>query len=186
MKSFKALVFALLGVAFANDCVPETDIDSLPPAGQCIGDCYSHDPAVVQRDDGMYFKFSTNPGVRITKSKDLNGPWELVGRVVPGKSKLVTEGGFAQDDNIWVSYEAFDRYYAVTLSYQYSIIRPPIAARLELSTIATMPFLPLAPRSLPLVLQSAALWRTAHGLISDSLAWSPRRATPSMRSTPTW
>ncbi|KAI5307234.1 hypothetical protein KEM56_002192 [Ascosphaera pollenicola] len=101
MKSFKALAFALLGVAFATDSVaPETDIDSLPPAGRCIGDCYSHDPSVVQRDDGAYFKFSTNPGVRITKATDLNGPWSLVGQMIPGKSRLLADG-FEQDENIW-------------------------------------------------------------------------------------
>ncbi|KAI5288980.1 hypothetical protein KEM52_000958, partial [Ascosphaera acerosa] len=97
MKYLKAVAFALFGLASAAF---ETDIDSLPPAGPCYGDCYSHDPAVVQRDDGMYFKFSTNPGVRITKSMDLNGPWELVGKMIPGKSKLLDDG-YEQDDNIW-------------------------------------------------------------------------------------
>ncbi|KAH8649212.1 glycoside hydrolase, family 43 [Xylariales sp. PMI_506] len=66
------------------------------PVG-CSGDCYAHDPFVIQRYDGTYFRFSTDPGIGIWTAESLLGPWTDVGRVIAGESIITT----VSDDTLW-------------------------------------------------------------------------------------
>ncbi|KAH8647653.1 glycoside hydrolase, family 43 [Xylariales sp. PMI_506] len=83
----------------------------------CSGDCYAHDPFVIRRDDGTYFRFSTDPGIGTWTSDSLLGPWEYQGRVIEGES-IIT---LVSDDTLWapdVSYirNTYYLFYALSTS----------------------------------------------------------------------
>ncbi|KAF1816585.1 endo-1,5-alpha-L-arabinosidase [Eremomyces bilateralis CBS 781.70] len=64
-----------------------------PNPGACTGVCgNSHDPAIIRRDDGMYFRFSTNGKVAIHTAPALTGPWVYKGSVVKDRSKINQAG----------------------------------------------------------------------------------------------
>lgn len=68
--------------------------------GSCSGDCWAHDPAVIQRtSDGVYFRFNTGSLIGIWKSSALEGPWVYQGAVVPAGSSI----NLAGNDDLWVS-----------------------------------------------------------------------------------
>jgi arabinan endo-1,5-alpha-L-arabinosidase len=72
-----------------------------PARGPCTGDCWTHDPAMIQREsDGTYFRFSTGTGVNTMKSPSLKGPWTDVGPALPNGSKITLDGVDSSD--IWV------------------------------------------------------------------------------------
>lgn len=72
-----------------------------PNPGPCTGDCWAHDPSMIQRDsDGMYFRFSTANGVNTMMSPSIEGPWQDVGEALPNGSKIQLDG--VGNKNIWV------------------------------------------------------------------------------------
>lgn len=72
-----------------------------PARGPCTGDCWTHDPSMIQREsDGKYFRFSTGTGVNTMTSSSLKGPWTDVGSALPNGSKIVLDGVDSKD--IWV------------------------------------------------------------------------------------
>lgn len=68
--------------------------------GACSGQCWSHDPSLVLRDDGVYFRFETGSLIGIWKSSDLSGPWEYQGAAVPDGSIIDLPG----NDDLWVRF----------------------------------------------------------------------------------
>lgn len=62
--------------------------------GACTGTCqgWSHDPAVVRRSDGTYFRFSTANKITIATAPSISGPWTKTGSVVPNGSKINIPG----------------------------------------------------------------------------------------------
>lgn len=72
-----------------------------PARGPCTGDCWAHDPSMIQREsDGKYFRFSTGTGVNTMTSSSLKGPWTDVGSALPDGSKISLSGVNSTD--IWV------------------------------------------------------------------------------------
>jgi arabinan endo-1,5-alpha-L-arabinosidase len=68
--------------------------------GSCSGDCWAHDPAVIQRtSDGEYFRFNTGSLIGIWKSSALEGPWVYQGAAIPAGSSI----NLAGNDDLWVS-----------------------------------------------------------------------------------
>lgn len=67
--------------------------------GRCTGACNVRDPGLVQREDGMYFLFSTHEKIKYASAKSLSGPWTMVGSVVPDGSKIDLSGR----NDLWVS-----------------------------------------------------------------------------------
>ncbi|KAI1842162.1 hypothetical protein JX265_005739 [Neoarthrinium moseri] len=66
--------------------------------GACSGDCWAHDPAVIQRSsDGVYFRFNTGSKIGIWKSSALEGPWVYQGAAIPAGSKI----NLAGKDDLW-------------------------------------------------------------------------------------
>lgn len=63
-----------------------------PDPGACSGECFTHDPAVVKRYDGKYFKFSTLDLIGIDTADSLAGPWTSAGSVIQGKSVINMAG----------------------------------------------------------------------------------------------
>ncbi|KAH8898444.1 putative arabinan endo-1,5-alpha-L-arabinosidase C [Thozetella sp. PMI_491] len=58
----------------------------------CSGDCFTHDPAVIKRADGKYFRFSTLDGISIRTATDLAGPWTQAGSVIQGAGIINAPG----------------------------------------------------------------------------------------------
>ena len=59
---------------------------------------FTHDPFVVRRDDGRYFRFSTLHLIGIWEADNLDGPWEMTGIVIKDRSIIDMDG----NDVLWV------------------------------------------------------------------------------------
>ncbi|KAI0391750.1 glycoside hydrolase family 43 protein [Xylariaceae sp. FL0594] len=76
--SFLPLVGTVLG--YAN---PKT----------CTGTCTNaHDPAIIRRSDGTYFRFSTNGKIAVHTAPDITGPWTYRGPALPSGSSINLPG----------------------------------------------------------------------------------------------
>ncbi|KAG7397749.1 hypothetical protein PHYBOEH_000288 [Phytophthora boehmeriae] len=64
----------------------------------CTGICTNaHDPSIIRRDDGTYFRFSTGNKIAIHSAPALTGPWKYLGAAVPDGSKINLKG----KDDLW-------------------------------------------------------------------------------------
>jgi arabinan endo-1,5-alpha-L-arabinosidase len=71
---------------------------ALPEA--CSGVCNnSHDPSIIRRADGTYFRFSTGGRIAIHTAPSLTGPWTYVGAALPSGSSI----NLAGNQDLWVS-----------------------------------------------------------------------------------
>ena len=70
-----------------------------PAPQSCSGACGVHDPSVIKRSDGTYFRFGTGGGIKAATAKSLNGPWTAISDVLPGGSSINNPG----KTDIWVS-----------------------------------------------------------------------------------
>lgn len=89
MFQLKALVCSLLAVL----ALPHLASGYANP-GACSGQCWTHDPAVVRRDDGVYFRFSTGSKIGIWKAPALEGPWTYQGAAIPAGSRINLPGRY--------------------------------------------------------------------------------------------
>jgi arabinan endo-1,5-alpha-L-arabinosidase len=65
----------------------------------CTGICVNaHDPSIVIRPDGTYFRFSTGGRIAIHTAPDLRGPWTYKGAALPNGSKINLQG----NQDLWV------------------------------------------------------------------------------------
>lgn len=88
ITTFLALA-ALVSVVYAAYADP----------GACSGNCYAHDPALVKRADGTYFRFNTGGGIQIYKASALTGSWTYEGDALPSGSSIALAG----NTDLWVS-----------------------------------------------------------------------------------
>ncbi|KAI4258028.1 MAG: hypothetical protein L6R42_005340 [Xanthoria sp. 1 TBL-2021] len=59
----------------------------------CSGICTNaHDPSLVRRDDGIYFRFSTGGKVAVHTAPSIQGPWTYNGAALPNGSKINKTG----------------------------------------------------------------------------------------------
>ncbi|KAJ8113578.1 hypothetical protein OPT61_g4328 [Boeremia exigua] len=59
----------------------------------CSGTCTNaHDPSLIRRDDGTYFRFSTGGKVAVHTAPSIQGPWTFKGAVLPNGSKINKAG----------------------------------------------------------------------------------------------
>ena len=88
---------------------------SFPPSESCKGNCsYIHDPSIVKRKDGTFFRFSTNGNIAIASAPEMQGPWEYLGAMLPQGSMIdVTEDQeiwcpdvFELEDGLWSAFYA--------------------------------------------------------------------------------
>jgi arabinan endo-1,5-alpha-L-arabinosidase len=64
----------------------------------CEGTCTNaHDPSIIRRDDGTYFRFSTGNKIAIHSAPAVTGPWKYVGALLPSGSKINLKG----KDDLW-------------------------------------------------------------------------------------
>jgi arabinan endo-1,5-alpha-L-arabinosidase len=68
--------------------------------GACEGACTNvRDPAVIQRADGKYFRFSTSNKILSASADALEGPWTAQGSAIPDGSSINIPG----KNILWVS-----------------------------------------------------------------------------------
>lgn len=75
-------------------------LGAYPAPGACSGDCWTHDPAVVKRADGTYFRFSTGGGIGVYKASALTGSWTYQGVALASGSSISVTGNAGTD--LWV------------------------------------------------------------------------------------
>ncbi|KAH9862984.1 hypothetical protein J1614_010713 [Plenodomus biglobosus] len=64
----------------------------------CTGVCTNaHDPALIRRDDGTYYRFSTGGKIAIHSAPSITGPWTYKGAAIPNGSKINLNG----KDDLW-------------------------------------------------------------------------------------
>lgn len=74
---------------------------ALPNSIPCTGDCWTHDPGMVQRvSDGKYYRFSTGTGVNTQSSPSIKGPWTDLGPALPDGTSIRLEN--TDHMNLWV------------------------------------------------------------------------------------
>lgn len=90
LRGLTALLTALPAVAAAY-----------PNPIACTGSsCWSHDPSVVKRSDGKYFRFETGSKIGIWSASSLTGPWTYQGAAIPAGSSI----NLAGNDDLWVCF----------------------------------------------------------------------------------
>lgn len=75
--------------------------------GACSGECWTHDPAVVKRSDGTYFRFATGGGIYVYSASALTGPWTYDGEALASGSSIDLSG----NDDLWVCFFFFLLFY---------------------------------------------------------------------------
>ncbi|KAL1652061.1 hypothetical protein SLS58_000185 [Diplodia intermedia] len=66
--------------------------------GACSGTCVNtHDPSIIRRSDGTYFRFSTGGKVAVHTAPDITGPWTYQGAALPDGSSIDLDGS----DDLW-------------------------------------------------------------------------------------
>ncbi|KAH7120015.1 endo-alpha-1,5-arabinanase precursor [Dendryphion nanum] len=76
----------------------------------CTGACTNaHDPALIRRADGTYFRFSTGGKIAIHSAPSITGPWTYKGAAIPAGSSINKKGR----DDLWAPDVALvgDTYY---------------------------------------------------------------------------
>lgn len=86
----------------------------MPCSGTCVN---THDPSLVRRDDGTYFRFSTGGNVAVHTAPSIQGPWTYRGAALPDGSKIKKAG----NQDLWAPdvSKVGDTYY---LYYTVSVI----------------------------------------------------------------
>ncbi|KAF2138287.1 glycoside hydrolase family 43 protein [Aplosporella prunicola CBS 121167] len=84
----------------------------------CSGVCgNAHDPALIRRSDGTYFRFSTNGGVAIHTAPDITGPWTYKGAVLPSGSKISPGNTDVWAPDVTLINGVYYLYYAVSTAF---------------------------------------------------------------------
>ncbi|KAJ5769060.1 hypothetical protein N7520_003619 [Penicillium odoratum] len=106
-----------LGIAALASASPAYVPPSYPPPNHCLGNCWTHDPGMIQRElDGMYFRFSTGTGINTMVSPSLDGPWDDLGAALPDGSVIKLDGADSMDP--W----APDVHYSDGIYYMYYVV----------------------------------------------------------------
>ncbi|KAI0159972.1 glycoside hydrolase family 43 protein [Hypoxylon sp. FL1284] len=59
----------------------------------CSGTCTNtHDPSIIRRSDGTYFRFSTGGKIAVHTAPDIAGPWTYQGAALPSGSSIDLAG----------------------------------------------------------------------------------------------
>ncbi|CAN8097780.1 unnamed protein product [Discula destructiva] len=92
-QGLKSLVALLSLAAF----LPSLASAAYANPGSCSGYCWAHDPAVVKRADGTYFRFSTGGGIQVAKATSLAGSWTYEGVALSSGSSISVTGNSGTD-----------------------------------------------------------------------------------------
>ncbi|KAI4864551.1 glycoside hydrolase family 43 protein [Hypoxylon rubiginosum] len=105
--------------------------------GACSGTCTNtHDPSIIRRSDGTYFRFSTGGKIAVHTAPDITGPWTYKGAVLPSGSSIDLAG----NQDLWAPEVAligstYYLYYSVsTFGVQDSAIGVATSSSLDVGT----------------------------------------------------
>ncbi|KXS97281.1 hypothetical protein AC578_4574 [Pseudocercospora eumusae] len=77
-----------------------TRADAYANPGPCSGVCTNaHDPSIIRRSDGTYFRFSTGGLVPIHSAPAITGPWTFKCNMLSANAKSTTSGNAGTD--VW-------------------------------------------------------------------------------------
>lgn len=65
--------------------------------GACSGLCNAHDPSIIRRGDGKYFRFTTGGLINIHTAPDITGPWTFSCTMLSANANLTTSGNAGKD-----------------------------------------------------------------------------------------
>ncbi|KAF2654340.1 glycoside hydrolase family 43 protein [Lophiostoma macrostomum CBS 122681] len=86
------VIFASLFTLFS------AGIDAYANPLSCSGTCTNaHDPSLIRRSDGTYFRFSTGGKIAIHSASSIQGPWKYLGAAIPAGSSIDLDG----NDDLW-------------------------------------------------------------------------------------
>lgn len=94
LRGLLAAIFVVLGLGLIG-----LSNASYADPGTCTGNCYAHDPAMIKRADGTYFRFNTGGGIQIYKASSIEGSWTYEGDALPSGSSINLDG----NTDLWVS-----------------------------------------------------------------------------------
>lgn len=91
---------------------------SWPDPEPCEGNCtYIHDPSIIRRPDGIWFRFSTLGNIAIATAPALIGPWTYQGAMLPEGTKInVTENQELWAPDVSLIGDTYYSYYSVSRS----------------------------------------------------------------------
>ncbi|KAI1636853.1 glycosyl hydrolase [Biscogniauxia mediterranea] len=105
--------------------------------GACSGTCVNtHDPSIIRRSDGTYFRFSTGGKIAVHTAPDITGPWTYQGAALPDGSSIDLAG----NDDLWAPEvvqigSTYYLYYSVsTFGVQDSAIGVATSTSLDVNT----------------------------------------------------
>ncbi|KAI8626027.1 glycoside hydrolase family 43 protein [Xylariaceae sp. FL1651] len=103
----------------------------------CTGTCTNaHDPAIIRRSDGTYFRFSTGGKIAVHTAPAITGPWTYKGAALPSGSSIALAGNqdlWAPDISLVGS--TYYLYYAVsTFGVQDSAIGVATSTTMDVGT----------------------------------------------------
>ncbi|RYP70931.1 hypothetical protein DL769_004822 [Monosporascus sp. CRB-8-3] len=116
------LLGSALGYAKPNAC-----------SGVCVN---THDPSIIRRDDGTYFRFSTGGRIAVHSAPDITGPWRYEGAALPAGSVIDLPG----NQDLWAPEvvkvgSTYHLYYSVsTFGSQESAIGVATSPSLDMNT----------------------------------------------------
>ncbi|KAL2756446.1 glycoside hydrolase family 43 protein [Sodiomyces alcalophilus JCM 7366] len=92
MKPIHAMLSWSIAIPFIWVALGQA-LASLPNPGTCTGTCINtHDPFIVRRPDGVYFRFSTSGRITIHTAPAITGPWTYQGAALPRGSSIDLPG----------------------------------------------------------------------------------------------
>ncbi|RYP29582.1 hypothetical protein DL766_005315 [Monosporascus sp. MC13-8B] len=95
----------------------------------------THDPSIIRRDDGAYFRFSTGGRIAVHSAPDITGPWRYEGAALPAGSVIDLPG----NQDLWAPEvvkvgNTYHLYYSVsTFSSQESAIGVATSPSLDMN-----------------------------------------------------
>ena len=109
-------------------------VGAYPVSQGCSGVCgYVHDPYVVKRSDGTYFRFATFQEIQIATAPALIGPWTEQGPALPGGSEIPLPGNMS----LWVC--SSDRIICVVILLSHLHQRDPYYSRVACFAFGSEP-----------------------------------------------
>ncbi|KAK7731805.1 hypothetical protein SLS53_008626 [Cytospora paraplurivora] len=101
----RGIAALVLGLA----AVPSPVLASYPDPITCSGYCWAHDPSIVKRSDGKYFRFNTGSEIGISSADSLTGDWTYLGSAINNGSSIDLDG----NTDLWAPqvYLVDDTYY---------------------------------------------------------------------------
>ncbi|KAK5572326.1 hypothetical protein LTR43_002058 [Exophiala xenobiotica] len=116
LSAISLLKAGVIEVDNNNNTTTTTTTTTWPDPEPCSGNCSAiHDPSVVRRADGTWFRFSTNGNIAIASAPSLTGPWEYQGAMLPNGSTIqVIENQELWAPDVFLVNDTYYAYYAVS------------------------------------------------------------------------